>query len=255
MNAPIDPALGPDGGGATEASTVADAYARMRTAILHGDLTPGQAYSQADLTRLLNVSRTPLREATRRLQSEGFLEHEPNRRLRVAPLRREDLDQLYAMRITLESLAVRLSVPRLSDADVGGIAQALEQLEAASSAVDREGTRAPHRVFHSGLFQHAGERLVRQVLELRDHAERYRRHHFQSSSDELALLQLASADHAALFAAAEARDGVRCSELTAQHLSRNVMMMFAQLQGDFASDDSRVALRLVRFGSAPEPGT
>ncbi|MDO8210140.1 GntR family transcriptional regulator [Conexibacter sp. CPCC 206217] len=232
-------------------STVAEAYASMRRAILHGDLEPGKAYSQASLTRLLGIGRTPLREATRRLESEGFLVYEPNRRLRVAPLKREDLDQLYAMRVTLESLAVRLSVPQLTETDIARIAESMEELEAASAAIDHEATRAPHRSFHQGLFMHAGERLERQVIELRDHAERYRRHHFQRSSDELALLQLASADHAEIFAAAASGDALRCSELTAQHLARNALTTFAQLEGEFDPLAARVALRMVRFGSAP----
>jgi DNA-binding GntR family transcriptional regulator len=62
---------------------------------------------------MLGVGRTPLREALRMLQREGLVEAEPNHRVRVADFSIPDLEQLYAMRISLEALAIRLTVPHL----------------------------------------------------------------------------------------------------------------------------------------------
>src|ERR1700735_2814313 len=89
-------------------------YDRIRTAILHGELAPGSVMSQVVLADELGVSRTPLREALRILQSEGLVEAEPTRRVRVAPLTAKDLEQLCVMRIALESTALRISIPRLT---------------------------------------------------------------------------------------------------------------------------------------------
>ena len=63
-----------------------DVYERVRTAILDGQLAPGAVMSQVALADELGISRTPLREALRMLQSEGLVEGEPNRRVRVAPM-------------------------------------------------------------------------------------------------------------------------------------------------------------------------
>src|ERR1700722_10486 len=96
----------PDNGQNTE-----DVYERVRTAILDGDLAPGAVMSQVALAEELGISRTPLREALRMLQSERLVEAEPNRRVRVAPMSPADLEELYVVRITLEAEALRLSVP------------------------------------------------------------------------------------------------------------------------------------------------
>jgi DNA-binding GntR family transcriptional regulator len=230
--------------------TDVDAYERIRNAILAGQLEPGAVYSQSDLTRLLGVSRTPLREATRRLQSEGFFEHQPNRRLRVSPLAPDDLSELYAMRIALEPLAVRLSVPRMDDDDVAVLRARLEAIEAACAAGDYEATRAPHRDFHQLLYAYAGGRMVRQVQELRDHADRYRRLVFAGEADSVAMLGVSATDHHQIADAAFARDGDRCADLMAQHLTRSSLWIFAELEGTFEPSDVRTALQFVRFGSA-----
>ncbi|GFG87918.1 hypothetical protein MALGJ_45940 [Mycolicibacter algericus] len=81
------------------------------------------------LAAQLNISRTPLREALRRLQSEGLLEGDFNRRLRVAPLSVDDLEQVAAMRIMLESFGVEASVPKLDNERLDRAAEALRQMD------------------------------------------------------------------------------------------------------------------------------
>ena len=95
-----------------------DVYERVRAAILDGDLAPGSVMSQVALAEELGISRTPLREALRMLQSEGLVEGEPNRRVRVAPISAKDLEELCVIRITLESEALRLSVPAMTSEDI-----------------------------------------------------------------------------------------------------------------------------------------
>ena len=77
----------------TRASTAAaareHAYDQLRNKILVGELAPGATFSQVQLATELGVSRTPLREAVRLLQTEGLLRSEPKRRVRVAPLTTE----------------------------------------------------------------------------------------------------------------------------------------------------------------------
>jgi hypothetical protein len=91
-----------------------DVYARVREAILDGELGPGAVMSQVALAGELGISRTPLREALRMLQPERLVEAEPNRRVRVAPMSAADLEELCIARIALEAEAMRLSVPRLT---------------------------------------------------------------------------------------------------------------------------------------------
>ena len=71
-----------------------DVYQRVRNAILDGELAPGAVMSQVALAEELGISRTPLREALRMLQSERLVEAEPNRRVRVAPMSPRDMEEL-----------------------------------------------------------------------------------------------------------------------------------------------------------------
>lgn len=225
-----------------------DAYGTVRAAILNGDLPPGQVYSQAKLSELLGIGRTPLREAVRRLQSEGLLDINPRRRLRIAPLSPVDLGELYSIRIMLETLAVRLTVPQLTDEDLASARDALDRHVDACSARELAAARGPHREFHQILYSRCGDRLLAQVTSLWDQAQRYRQMYVRGASDEIALLQLAESDHEAILAAAVARDEVECADLVVRHLTRTALTTFARLDDDESADQVRVAQQLVLSG-------
>jgi DNA-binding GntR family transcriptional regulator len=152
-------------------------YDRIRIAILDGELAPGAVMSQVVLADELGVSRTPLREALRMLQSEGLVEAEPNRRVRVAPLTTEDLEQLCVMRIALESTALRISIPHLTPEGLGRLEGYMAEMAHHAEAEDYGRWTVPHRAFHRALTAPAGERINDLLGQLFDHADRYRRHH------------------------------------------------------------------------------
>ena len=85
-------------------------HAYLRECILNGTLSPGTKLSQVSLAAQLGISRTPLREVLRMLQEEGLVEIEPNQRTRVAGLDPEELDEVYASRILLETLALSMTI-------------------------------------------------------------------------------------------------------------------------------------------------
>src|SRR5207237_8971315 len=89
------------------------AYLQLRRAIVRCEIPSGVQLSQRELSQLTGVGRKPLSNALRMLQREGLVEAEPNHRVRVADFSISDLEQLYAMRISLEALAIRLTVPLL----------------------------------------------------------------------------------------------------------------------------------------------
>ena len=103
-------------------------YELLREQILEGAFDPEIPISQIKLAESLGVSRTPLREALRMLQRDGLIDSEPNRRVRVTALSIPDLEELYASRIVIESLALRITLPRATEAD-------LDDLEAALAAM------------------------------------------------------------------------------------------------------------------------
>ncbi|MGH3635108.1 MAG: GntR family transcriptional regulator [Mycobacterium sp.] len=212
------------------ANSTAQAYHAVRHAIINADLPPGAVVSQVQLAAQLNISRTPLREALRRIQSEDLLEGDFNRRLRVAPLSVDDLEQLAAMRIVLESLGVQASVAQLDPARLHQATEAFDEMDRIWSTTGSfDDFRIPHRVFHTTLFSGVGTRIRCQLEELWDHSERYRAFYRQSTDDPVTLANIAHDEHAAILQSAHERDAHTCGKLIAAHLARTALTTLAKL--------------------------
>lgn len=226
----------------------AQAYEALRRSIINADLAPGQIVSQVRLAAELRVSRTPLREALRRLQSEGLLEGDFNRRLRVAPLTVDDLEQLATIRIMLEPFGVQSSVPMLTDCDLARANDAFEAMDAvwAGTGSFHEFTEH-HRIFHSTLFSGSGERMRTQLAELWDHAERYRAIYRTTADNRITLTNIAHEEHEAILTAARDRDAERCGRLIASHLARTALRTIATLDPTY---DPKLIRRATALSSA-----
>jgi len=185
----------------------------VRNAILDGDLAPGVVMSQVALAEELGISRTPLREALRMLQSEGLVEGEPNRRVRVAPMSVVDLEELYVLRVTLEAEAMRLSVLAMTSEDIARLEGHMAEMAHYSSSKDYRRWGIPHRKFHRVLTVHAGKRINLVLDQLFDHAERYRRLHIGHGPGAWA-----TAQHRDILDACKAGDRDRSAALLATHL-------------------------------------
>lgn len=198
-------------------------HRELREAILRGTIPAGTGLSQVQLARRFGVSRGPVREALRMLQREGLIEAEVNQRARVAAFSVEDLEQLYAVRVVVEALGIRVSVPHLTDADFAEIERCLAAMDRLAGG-DIERWERPHRRFHQLLVSHAGARTVELIDELHDHAERYRRVH--AARDPGALAQAAEA-HREIVAACRAGDERRAATLLASHLAGTALGVLA----------------------------
>ena len=93
-------------------------YNKIKTAILNGELTPGERIIQEDLTEQLNVSRTPVREALQRLKSEGLVTIKPFYGAMVFQVSIKELSEIYDIRISIERYAIQKSFPLLTDDDI-----------------------------------------------------------------------------------------------------------------------------------------
>ena len=147
---------------------------RLRDAILRGEIGAGEATSQVALAKQLGVSRTPLREALRLLEREGLVLSQPNRRVRIAEFSIADLEGLYAMRMVLETVCIRATVPMLGPEDFAELEGLMAQMDHYMRAGDQLRMDAPHAAFHARFTAAAGDRLTSTVALLFDHAPRYR---------------------------------------------------------------------------------
>jgi DNA-binding GntR family transcriptional regulator len=192
-----------------------DVYERVRNAILDGDLAAGAVMSQVALAEELGISRTPLREALRMLQSEGLVEGEPNRRVRVAPMTAQDLEELCVMRVTLEAEALRLSVPEMTSEDIARLEGYIAEMAHYAEEKDYRRWTVPHHKFHRTLTEHAGPRVNFVLSQMFDHAERYRRLHIGSGPSAWATPQ-----HRSILDACKQRDREAAAAQLAGHLAR-----------------------------------
>jgi DNA-binding GntR family transcriptional regulator len=192
----------------------------LRNRILRGEMAPGTSMSQVELAEMLDAGRTPLREALRLLQSEGLVENEPNRNVRVAEFTLDDVEDLYLMRIALECSAALVTVPELVSSDIAELGGLITQMEYFEAERDHVGWEAPHRAFHLKLIGGAGPQTRRTIEQLWDHAERYRR--FYELADPPPWL-LRVAEHRGLLDAAKSGDGDEVSRLLALHYAGTVV--------------------------------
>ena len=211
---------------------------RLRAEILRGEFDPREPISQVQLAKRLGVSRTPLREALRMLQREGLIDSEPNRRVRVAGLSVSDLEQLYAARIVVDSLRVRLVVPRLTPGDV---AEMRQRLDAMAAQRDLDAWDVHHRIFHDLLKHRDGERLDRIAQDLFDHTERYRRVYLA----EPRAWSAAEREHNAIFGACQRGDALAASHHVARHLGTTALTIIAMAEPERDPVPVRAALRMV----------
>lgn len=112
------------------ASAADAAYAALRSGILEGVYQLGGRLGEVELAEALGVSRTPVREALRRLSAEGLVEVLPNRGARVARWTERDLHEIYELRAMLESYGAARAATRIGGDDVARLAGLCENMEA-----------------------------------------------------------------------------------------------------------------------------
>jgi DNA-binding GntR family transcriptional regulator len=226
--------------------SVANVERRLRDEILVGAIPAGSVTSQAALSARLGVGRTPLREALRLLEAEGLILNAPNRRVQVAALSGADAEELYVMRISLETVAITLTVPELTSTDFAELDGYMAQMEYFMRTHDGPGLREPHRAFHLRLVSAGGQRGVAEMASLFDHAERYRLA-FGVGGD----WELRSTEHRAILDAAAAGDGRLAAERLAGHYAHTARLIFAGLDEPYEPVRLNTALDLVSRGSVP----
>jgi len=156
-------------------STKADDIALViEEAIVSGELEPGTVLRQEQLSEQFNVSRTPVREALRRLAALGLVSFVPNRGVRVRTISREELHEAFMVRAELEGLATEIATPKFTPEDLaeleaaekrfGGISQQLRSLEPGDErrSIMGDWVRANH-AFHDVIYRVAGLPLVEQL--------------------------------------------------------------------------------------------
>ena len=198
------------------ASVVDQVYGVIRERILAGDLPRGARVHQEDVAADLGVSRTPVREALRRLAAEGLIEMRTNRGARVTDLAPDDMDQPYEARLVVEPGAARLAAQRRLPKPLTRMRRAVAAQRRAIPDVPR--TFEANREFHIALAEASGNAFVLQFIE---HlwVARIGEAIYEHQAETPERMRLDADEHEQILDAIEAGDARKAESLTRRHIA------------------------------------
>ncbi|MBC3300026.1 DNA-binding transcriptional regulator, GntR family [Pseudomonas cedrina] len=197
----------------------------LRNAILDGRLPCGTAMRQQELASLFGVSRMPVREALRQLEAQSLLHVVTHKGAVVAPLIEDNSAETYELRMLLESEALRLSIPLLTEADIveaNAIIDALEQEK------DYREIGRLNRLFHMTLYGKApNQRLLKLVEHGLNEEERFLRYNLEA----MGLGETSQEDHRELLSLVAQKKTAQSILTLRNHLMRGMEVITAYLNG------------------------
>jgi DNA-binding GntR family transcriptional regulator len=187
-------------------------YVELRARIVSGSLAPGTPINQDALAAELGVSVTPVREATRRLESEGLVQFEAHKSGIVLPLSRTEIAELYDVRQQLDPYAAAVATGRVDDAGL----DELERLARIGRGADPVERVALNREFHRGIYARAGNAMLTEILDrLWQRTDRYRIFLVGRDVD----VALVTEEHIAIVDAMRAREPRTVAKLVRSHVA------------------------------------
>jgi len=146
----------------------------IKKAIIRGKFKPGEKISEGELAESMGTSRTPLREAFRKLENEGFIEIIPRKGAVVTEIYPEEASDLYQIKSVLEGLAAKLAMSRITEKEIDKLEKINEDLKSLIDKNDIEMFYKTHQRFHEVFVKSSGnDRLIQMVRNLNDHFKRY----------------------------------------------------------------------------------
>lgn len=202
-------------------------YAQLRDMIMRGELAVGTQIEERVLADAMGVSRTPLREAIGQLSNDGIIEYRPYRGNFVRSFSASQVNDLYQVRQALESLAVRLAIPKMTQEHIEEIRLLLDDMQAALAQDDIEAYSEADHQFHEIIveitrnetLQDALKRLSAQIQIMRNIANR-----------DPEVLRRTSIERPRILAALEARDADSAAALMEAHIDGVRQSVVAQVK-------------------------
>ncbi|MFT4084812.1 MAG: GntR family transcriptional regulator [Nocardioides sp.] len=198
-------------------------FDKLHERIVGGQLAPGDRIDPTEVAASLGVSRTPVREALLQLEAQGLVERLPYRGVVVTAVDAADVEDIAALRIHLETMAVRAALPHLTEDDTRHMESIHRELLAAVASPDAQRSFSElNRDFHLTLYRAAGSpTLLRLISDLSARAERLRLH-FDVRHGR------AMDDHARILAACQTGDVDEAVAATRDHILGATLMMLPE---------------------------
>ena len=189
----------------------------LRQAILRGELKPGERLMEVQLANKLGVSRTPIREAIRKLELEGLVLMIPRKGAEVADITEKSLMDVLEVRKALEELAVQLCCDKITGKEIEELHRAADDFRRILKTSDDVTEIAEADVrFHDIIYLATGNQKLIQILNnLREQMYRYRIEYLKKKECHPQLLE----EHAAIMKAIEEHDKEKATQITIQHIA------------------------------------
>jgi len=175
----------------------------LREAIIQQKIKPGERITELEIASRYGLSRTPIREAFRQLESEGFLKIIPRKGAIVAELNEKDIQDFYEIKAVLEGYAARIAATRITDAEITQLERLNRKMKEYAAKMDVAGLTKNHNEFHHFILEVCGNHKITTVVSnLVQQFMRFR--FFVSSSSSLNKIH---ADHDKIIEAFKDHDG------------------------------------------------
>ena len=206
---------------------------KLRFAILNGEIKPGEWLRQERLATEYNVSQMPIREALKDLSAEGLVEHVPYRGVRVIEFSLDDIADLYACRGFLEGLAAQAAAENITPQELAELKRVLAQMKAYLINEAYPEYNGSNRRFHQIIIDASRRKyLIRMLTQMWDAFPSMLWGNYALTAD-LPLPtrdQVDIAEHEALIAALEQRDGEQAQAIARRHVEASGQLLLDALR-------------------------
>lgn len=194
-------------------------YNTLRQAILRGELRPGERLMEIQLANKLGVSRTPVREAIRKLELDGLVLMIPRKGAEVADISEKSLKDVLEVRKALEELAVQLTCEKISKVQIAELKQAAEEFKKIVKSSDITQIAEADVRFHDVIYMATdNQKLIQLLNNLREQMYRYRVEYLKRPEVYPQLIQ----EHEEIIRQIERREKERAADITCRHIDNQV---------------------------------
>lgn len=201
----------------------------LRQAILTGELKPGERLMEIHLANKLGVSRTPIREAIRKLELEGLVTMIPRRGAEVAQITEKSMNDVLEVRRALDALCVELACERITEEDLGRLKQACDAFEAAVRTKDVKKVAKADVELHDIIVQATGnQRLIQLINNLSEQMYRYRFEYIKDIGQHQRLID----EHRMIYESIVKKDREAASHAAHVHIDNQKKAIIAQIRSE-----------------------
>lgn len=202
-------------------------FQTLRKAILTGELKPGERLMEIHLAEKIGVSRTPIREAIRKLELEGLVMNVPRKGAQVAEISQKGLRDVLEVRRALDSFCAELACERITEDEKKALKEACAAFEEAVKTKDATVIAKADVNFHDIIIGATGnERIVALINNLAEQMYRYRFEYIKDEANHPKLI----AEHRMLVDAITSGDGEKARAVAREHIDNQEISILKQLE-------------------------